>query len=94
MGLKASSQTLLRTSLPSNLSLKNRGQQLKRMYSAIPDAVRVPSLSSSSSSNATSMLKSSSIVPLAPHICLLLTIHVRKLLYVSSESRFRRNKFE
>jgi len=58
MGLKASGQVRFLTSLPSNFSLKNLGQQLKRMYSAIPEAVKAPSVSSSWSS-LNSMLKSS-----------------------------------
>jgi len=56
MGLKASCQVRFLTSLPSNLSLKKRGQQLKRMYSAMPEAVN-PKAMSSSSSSGTSTLK-------------------------------------
>jgi hypothetical protein len=85
MGLKASGQVRFLTSLPSNFNLKNRGQQLKRMYSAMPDAVRAPSVSSSSPS-ATSMLKSSSTVP-APHKRCLFSIRVRKLLYLPLSTR-------
>ncbi len=40
MGLNASGHLRFFTSLPSNFSLKKRGQQLKRMYSAIPEAVK------------------------------------------------------
>ncbi len=72
MGLKASGHLRFLTSLPSNFSLKNRGQQLKRMYSAIPEAVKQPSLSSSSSG--ISMLKLSSLIPAASCMSTLLSL--------------------
>lgn len=72
MGLKASGHLRFLTSLPSNFSLKKRGQQLKRMYSAMPEAVKTPSVSSSPSSGM-SILKLSSLIP-AASLCLYVVV--------------------
>jgi hypothetical protein len=72
MGLKASCHWRLFISFPSNFSLKKRGQQLKRMYSAIPEAVKESSLRSSSpdSSSMSSSLRFAASLPLLKCSCL------------------------